>query len=179
MNARTYVRPDALASNWRSISIRTYVRILASKVSQPVPTLTSDGLRKEDGVRETSSAAQRTDVSLRRPRRRACRTSVPPRRPRTRRRRGAPPRSAAVGRIGVGLTATAVVVLTLLGGGTAPASKPGTPHAVVVERGITLWDLAARYAPEGVDVRAWVDAVIALNDLGGPPAAGERVRLPR
>jgi hypothetical protein len=50
---------------------------------------------------------------------------------------------------------------------------------VVVERGITLWDLAARYAPERVDVRAWVDAVIALNDLGGPPAAGERVRLPR
>jgi hypothetical protein len=51
---------------------------------------------------------------------------------------------------------------------------------VVVEPGQTLWDLADRYAPEGMDLRAYVDAVVGLNDLDGrAPFAGERLRLPK
>lgn len=72
-----------------------------------------------------------------------------------------------------------IVVLTLLGGGTAPASKPGAPRTVVVRSGQTLWGLAGRYAPEGFDARAYVDAVVAINDLSGPPVVGQRLRLPR
>jgi hypothetical protein len=114
-------------------------------------------------------------------RRRPCRTSVPPARRRRdaverriRRRREVLRRRAAVTMVCV-----AMVVLTMLGGGTAPASRPGAPRAVVVKGGQTLWGLATRYAPEGVDTRAYVDAVIALNDLGGPPVVGQRLRLPR
>jgi hypothetical protein len=70
--------------------------------------------------------------------------------------------------------------MTLIGGGTAPASKSSAPRAVVVRPGQTLWDLADRYAPEGVDPRAYVDAVVQINHLEGrPPAAGERIRLPK
>jgi hypothetical protein len=37
-----------------------------------------------------------------------------------------------------------------------------------------------RYVPARIDTRAYVDAVIALNDLdGGLVVTGQRVRLPR
>jgi hypothetical protein len=62
---------------------------------------------------------------------------------------------------------------------TAPASRPGTPRAVTVERGDTLWGLATRYAPEGMDARAYLDAVVDLNGLEGPLQEGARIRLPR
>jgi LysM domain len=49
-----------------------------------------------------------------------------------------------------------------------------------VEPGQTLWDLADRYAPDGTDLRAYVDAVVGLNDLGTrAPVAGERIKLPK
>jgi hypothetical protein len=83
-------------------------------------------------------------------------------------------------RAGLALVSLAVIAMTLIGGGTAPASKSSAPRAVVVRPGQTLWDLADRYAPEGVDPRSYVDAVVRLNDLGGRPlAVGERVRLPK
>lgn len=71
--------------------------------------------------------------------------------------------------------------LTLLAGprATAPASGPGTPRAVTVQRGDTLWGLSTRYAPEGMDVRAYLDAVVELNGLEGPLHEGARIRLPR
>jgi Tfp pilus assembly protein FimV len=62
---------------------------------------------------------------------------------------------------------------------TAPASRPGTPRAVTVGRGDTLWDLATRYAPEGMDARAYLDAMADLNGLEGPLQQGARIRLPR
>ncbi|HZA40357.1 MAG TPA: LysM peptidoglycan-binding domain-containing protein [Actinomycetota bacterium] len=82
-------------------------------------------------------------------------------------------------RAGASLVVIAVVVATLLAGGSAPASRPGAPRAVVVESGGTLWGIAQRYAPEGIDKRAYVDAVVELNDLSGPPRAGQRIVLPR
>lgn len=62
--------------------------------------------------------------------------------------------------------------------GTATASRDDAPKAVVIRAGDSLWDLAERYAPEGVDPRAYVDAVMATNGFGAPPEAGQRVRLP-
>jgi nucleoid-associated protein YgaU len=58
-------------------------------------------------------------------------------------------------------------------------SRPGAPPVVVVDEGQTLWDLSQRYAPLGVDWRAYADAVVELNDLPGPLQAGQRLRLPR
>jgi len=62
--------------------------------------------------------------------------------------------------------------------GTATASRDDAPRAVVMRSGDSLWDLAERYAPEGIDPRAYVDAVLSLNGMSGSPEAGQRVRLP-
>lgn len=64
-------------------------------------------------------------------------------------------------------------------GGSAPASRADAPRAVVIRPGDTLWGLAERYAPAGVDLRAYVDALEELNGLQGGPAAGMRLRLPK
>jgi Tfp pilus assembly protein FimV len=80
---------------------------------------------------------------------------------------------------GMAAVVLAVVAATLLAGGTAPASRQGAPRAVVMRAGDTLWGIAERYAPERIDRRAYVDAVVALNELEGPPRAGQRIRLPR
>jgi hypothetical protein len=82
-------------------------------------------------------------------------------------------------RAGLALVGLSVVVMTLFGGGRAPASRASAPRAVVLAPGDTLWVLAERYAPDGVDPRAYVDAVVELNQLEGAPAAGLRLRLPR
>ena len=84
-----------------------------------------------------------------------------------------------------GVTATAIVVMSvmlLFAGGPGSVSTAGdrrTPRAIVVQPGQTLWSLAERYAGDGIDPRAYVDAVLALNGLDSPPEAGARVRLPR
>jgi hypothetical protein len=49
----------------------------------------------------------------------------------------------------------------------------------VLRPGETLWDVAERFAPPGIDRRAYVDAVVELNGVEGSVAAGQRVRLPR
>ncbi|HVM33845.1 MAG TPA: peptidoglycan-binding protein LysM [Actinomycetota bacterium] len=81
-------------------------------------------------------------------------------------------------RAGVTATLSAVVMMSLLGGGTSVASRPGAPRAVTLEAGDTLWEVAGRYAPDGIDRRAYVDALIELNRLEGMPPAGRRIRLP-
>lgn len=53
------------------------------------------------------------------------------------------------------------------------------PKAVTLQPGQTLWDVAERYAPEGEDPRAYVDALIELNSVDGPALAGQRIKLPR
>lgn len=100
------------------------------------------------------------------------------------RRRAALLRRRAVGRrrAAAGLVIVAVSVVMLFAGGpasVAPAGSRKAPRAVVVQPGQTLWSLAERYAGPGVDPRAYVDAILAYNDLAGPPEAGVRIRLPR
>lgn len=63
--------------------------------------------------------------------------------------------------------------------GSAPAGSARAPRAVTVRDGDTLWGLAQRYAPAGVDPRAYVDLLEELNGLDGAIASGMRVRLPR
>lgn len=85
-------------------------------------------------------------------------------------------------RAGLVATALALIVVFLLAtgpGGSAPASRPSAPAAVTVGHGDTLWGLAESYAPEGVDLRAYVDLLTELNDLDGGLRAGMRVRLPK
>ena len=80
--------------------------------------------------------------------------------------------------------AVAAVVLaaglgSIAGGGeTTVRSAPGSPRAVRIQAGDTLWALAGAYAP-GIDPRAFVDEVLRLNGLDAPPAPGTRIKLPR
>jgi hypothetical protein len=100
------------------------------------------------------------------------------------RRRIARERRAALvrRRLAAGAVVVSLTAGFLLAGGpgsTSAASRPGTPKAVVVQPGDTLWALATRYAPDSVDPRAYVDAVQELNGLAGAPVAGMRLKLPR
>jgi Tfp pilus assembly protein FimV len=81
-------------------------------------------------------------------------------------------------RLGLAVVATVVVVSTLLGGGSAPASRRGSPRSIVTRPGQTLWEIAGRHAPDGIDTRAYVDALVELNDIEGALQPGVRLRLP-
>jgi hypothetical protein len=91
-------------------------------------------------------------------------------------------RAVARRRAGVALVVVVLSVGMLFAGGPASVSSAGgrrTPRAIVVQPGETLWSLAERYAGDGIDPRAYVDAILVLNRLDGPPDAGARIRLPR
>lgn len=62
--------------------------------------------------------------------------------------------------------------------GSAPAAPRTGRTAVVLHEGETLWDLAARHAPAGMDVRTYIDAILEQNELATLPEAGTRLRLP-
>jgi hypothetical protein len=82
----------------------------------------------------------------------------------------------------LGVVSVFATLAFFLGGGvgySTPHSATGAPRALTIQPGQTLWDVAERYAPEGMDPRAYVDAVDDLNDLEGPLLAGQRIRLPR
>ena len=85
-------------------------------------------------------------------------------------------------RLAVAALLVGVVTLVLAVGGvgnSAPTSAPGAPRHVTLKAGGTLWDLAERFAPVGSDPRAYVDALIELNELEGAPRSGARLKLPR
>jgi nucleoid-associated protein YgaU len=63
--------------------------------------------------------------------------------------------------------------------GSSSATTGKATRRVVVHQGDTLWSLAERFAPEGVDPRAYVDEIVALNGLEGGLAEGARIRLPK
>ncbi len=97
-------------------------------------------------------------------------------------RRGIARRRAARRRHRAGFAAVtlAVVAMTLLGGGqeaTAPADQPGKRFATV-QPDDTLWELAERHAPDGMDPRLYVDLLVRANDIGPVLQAGARIRLP-
>jgi hypothetical protein len=72
----------------------------------------------------------------------------------------------------------AVVVIATGPRGSAVASRGGTPEAVVVQPGQTLWEIAESYAAPSVDLRAYVDAVVDINGIEGSVQAGEHLELP-
>ena len=100
-----------------------------------------------------------------------------PRLPPARRRAAVARRRLVVGL--AGLVLVAALVLATGPGGVAVSSRPGVPARITVGQGETIWDLAERYAPHGIDRRAYVDAVLELNRLDGMPIAGQRLKLPR
>ena len=85
-------------------------------------------------------------------------------------------------RMALGITVVIISGMMLFAGGPASVSSAGSggaPRAVTIRPGQTLWSVAARFAPDQVDPRAYVDAILALNHLSAPPVAGAVVRLPR
>ena len=83
-----------------------------------------------------------------------------------------------LGLIVVAILTVAIFVLATGSGGGAVASRQGSPGAVVVGPGQTLWELAERHAQPNVDRRAYVDAIIDLNGIEGAVQAGEHLKLP-
>lgn len=63
--------------------------------------------------------------------------------------------------------------------GSALASRQGAPKVVELQPGQGLWDVAERYAAPGQDLRAYVHALVEINDLGPIPQVGQRIKLPR
>lgn len=95
------------------------------------------------------------------------------------RRRRKEVRRRRAGLAGVLLVLICAFLLATGPSGSVPASRSDAPGSVTVRSGDTLWGLAERYAPDGVDPRAYVDLLEETNDLSGGLAAGMRIRLPK
>ena len=75
-------------------------------------------------------------------------------------------------------TAAAVAMLTVASYGVAVEMNASHPDTYVVQKGDTLWDIAAGVAGGG-DVRAMVDHIRDLNALDtGMVTAGQRLLVP-
>lgn len=70
-------------------------------------------------------------------------------------------------------------LLTVAGAAPSVSSIDGAPAHVKVRAGVTVWELAQRFAAPGSDPRAYVDAIWDLNGLDAPPRPGARLKLPR
>ena len=84
-------------------------------------------------------------------------------------------------RLALGTVAVLVVVAGLFAtgpSGVAPAASQRVPRSVVLHEGDTVWEIADRYAPENMDVRTYIDAIVRLNGLDGLPPTGTKLRLP-
>lgn len=43
----------------------------------------------------------------------------------------------------------------------------------IVQKGETLWDIAKKYCPKGVDIREWIYEIERINDIDGYIYAGD------
>ena len=83
-------------------------------------------------------------------------------------------------RAGLAAVALAVVGLTIFGGGQeaiAPAAQQ-TKQTAIVQPGDTLWDIAERHAPQGMDPQVYVDFLVRANDIGAVLQPGMKLHLP-
>ena len=90
-------------------------------------------------------------------------------------------RRYALRRLMVGLVLIGIPAGVLASGGEQmePAAA-SSGEKVIVQPGDTIWGIAELRTPAGTDPRAFVDAIIALNDLdGGTLEAGDELELPR
>src|SRR5687768_10896317 len=110
-------------------------------------------------IRREDLLLEREAVILRFPTRKVRSAAARRARMQARRRRTATI-AASIGLVSIFLLATGP-------SGSAPASAPGAPRRVTVHQGDTLWSLAEAHAPEGMDLRAYVDVVEDLNQLDG------------
>ncbi|HWJ86267.1 MAG TPA: LysM peptidoglycan-binding domain-containing protein [Cellulomonas sp.] len=87
------------------------------------------------------------------------------------------------GRLIVLLVAVALAVIALLAGGRALADAPASSQRVVehvVERGETLWAIAAESVAPGESVRAAVTELVRMNNLPSAEVmAGQTVLVPQ
>jgi hypothetical protein len=73
----------------------------------------------------------------------------------------------------------ALLAAFLLSSPRVVAEEPAVLVEYVVAPGDTLWEIAARVAPAGEDVRDTVARVLEVNGLGGASIApGQRLLLP-
>jgi len=89
------------------------------------------------------------------------------------RMRRARARSVALLAVLAPLVALALGLLPAQGAGAAgarPAVVQMAPEVAVVSAGDTVWGLAARHAPEGVDLRRYVAEVLEHNGVGSASA---------
>lgn len=88
-------------------------------------------------------------------------------------------RVAAASLLAVTLFTSVQVASHVAGASPQVASVPGAPASVRVRPGMTVWDVAERYAMPGSDPRAYVETLWDLNDLEGAPRVGTRLSLPQ
>jgi len=73
-----------------------------------------------------------------------------------------------------------VVTLPALSATQLHAAKPVTFTTVTVRSGDSLWKLADARTPQGGDIQAMVDAIIAVNHLSGAAIApGQHLNIPQ
>jgi LysM domain len=91
-------------------------------------------------------------------------------------------RRFALRRLLVGLMLIGIPAGVVASGGGEPMEPvaASSGETVIVQPGDTIWGIAELRTPAGTDPRAFVDAIIALNDLdGGALQAGDELELPR
>lgn len=71
----------------------------------------------------------------------------------------------------LGLAMTLVLLVGAVGA-TADLQRPAVSGQVVLEPGATLWEVAATHAPDGVDPRTYLGAIVDVNGFtsGDVPA---------
>ena len=100
----------------------------------------------------------------------------PPVRRRLEARRAVLRRRAALAAVGLIVVGAGLFATGPSGSSTAATNR--APRSVVLHEGDTVWEIADRYAPENMDVRGYIDAIVELNGLSGLPEPGTKLRLP-